>query len=106
MAGKSNQDPLLKDRTCYGINLQDISSDSLEKINNLKIEWLMDTYRKMNRGKDFFIPYMDRLAGTDKLRGQILQGLTEKEIRDRWQPALNEFLEKRAMYLLYPDFTK
>ncbi len=32
-AGKSNQNPLLKDQTCYGINLQNIPLDSLEQIN-------------------------------------------------------------------------
>ncbi len=32
----------------------------------------------MNRGKDFFIPYMDRLAGTAKFREQILQGINRK----------------------------
>jgi uncharacterized protein YbbC (DUF1343 family) len=105
-AGKSNQDPLLKGQTCYGINLQNISLDSLKQINRINLEWLINVSRKMDRGKDFFIPYMDRLAGTAKFRDQILHGLTEKEIRNSWQPALDEFHTKRAAYLLYSDFTR
>jgi uncharacterized protein YbbC (DUF1343 family) len=103
--GKSNQDPLLKDQICYGINLQNIPLDSLELINSIKLNWLFEVSRKMNRGKDFFIPYLDRLAGTSKFREQLLQGLTEKQIRQSWQPGLAEFCKKRVAYLLYPDFT-
>ena len=31
-------------------------------------------------------------------------GLTETEIRQSWQPALNDFKIIRKKYLLYPDF--
>ena len=60
----------------------------------------------MNRGKDFFIPYINRLAGTAEFREQILQGLTETQIRQTWQQGLDDFCKKRAAYLLYPDFTR
>ncbi len=105
-AGKSNQNPLLKDQTCYGINLQNIPVDSLEQLNSINLTWIIDVSSKMNRGKDFFIPYIDRLAGTAKFREQILQGSTEKQIRHSWQPGLDEFCKKRKTYLLYPDFTR
>ncbi len=105
-AGRSNQNPLLKDQTCYGINLQNLSLDSLEQMTSINLGWLMDVSQKMNRGKDFFIPYIDRLAGTGKLREQILGGFTEKQIREDWQQGLDDFCKKRAHYLLYPDFTR
>jgi uncharacterized protein YbbC (DUF1343 family) len=104
-AGKSNQNPLLKDQICYGINLQNIPPDSLEQMKNINLKWLIIVSGKMKRGKDFFIPYIDRLAGSAKLREQVLQGLTEKKIRQSWQPGLADFCKKRAAYLLYPDFT-
>ncbi len=94
-AGKSNQNPLLKGQTCYGINLQNIPMDSLEQINSINLTWIIDVSRKMNLGKNFFIPYMDRLAGTAKFTEQILQGLTEKQIRQSWQPGLDDFCRKR-----------
>jgi len=105
-AGKSNQNPLLRDQTCYGISLQNIPQDSLEEITAINLTWLIDVNHKMNRGKDFFIPYIDRLAGTAKLQEQILEGLPEKQIRKSWQQGLDEFSKKRAKYLLYPDFTR
>ena len=105
-AGKSNQNPLLKDQACYGISLQDIPLDSLEQITSINLTWLTNMSRKMDRGKAFFIPYMDRLAGTAQFREQILQGFSEKQIRQSWQPGLDDFCKKRAAYLLYPDFTR
>jgi uncharacterized protein YbbC (DUF1343 family) len=105
-SGKSNQNPLLKDQTCFGVNLQNIPLDSLEQITSINLKWLIDIGRKMNRGKDFFISYIDRLAGTAKFREQILQGLSEKQIRQSWQQGLDDFCKKRASYLLYPDFTR
>ncbi|MBQ1408677.1 MAG: DUF1343 domain-containing protein, partial [Bacteroidales bacterium] len=43
------------------------------------------------------------LAGTDKLRKQIQQGLSEAEIRASWEPALSNYKQIRKNYLLYPD---
>jgi uncharacterized protein YbbC (DUF1343 family) len=105
-AGKSNQNPLLKDQVCYGIDLQNIPQDSLEQISRINLEWLIDVSHKMNRGRDFFISYIDRLAGTAKFREQILEGDTEQQIRQSWQQGLDNFCKKRAAYLLYPDFTR
>ena len=105
-SGKSNRNPLLKDQTCYGINLQNIPLDSLEQINRINLKWLIDVSHKMNRDKDFFIPYIDRLAGTAKLREQILQGNAERQIRQSWQQGLDDFRKRRAAYLLYPDFIR
>ena len=45
--------------------------------------------------------FFDKLAGTDQLRKQIIQGLTEEQIRASWQADLDRFKEVRAKYLLY-----
>jgi uncharacterized protein YbbC (DUF1343 family) len=44
------------------------------------------------------------LAGSDRLRNQILKGLREDEIRESWQNEISIFKEIRKKYLLYPDF--
>ena len=46
--------------------------------------------------------FMDKLAGTDELRKQIQQGLSETDIHDSWQADLTLFEEQRKAYLLYP----
>ena len=105
VTGKANQNPLLKDQTCYGINLGSLTADSLQLMHAINLQWLLDTYKKMNRGKDFFTDYVDRLAGTGRLREQVIAGFTEDQIRQSWKLRLDEFTEKRKNYLLYPDFT-
>lgn len=50
--------------------------------------------------------FMDKLAGTDKLRLAIEQGHTADEIRQSWQTDLNNYLKTRKPYLLYSDASK
>jgi uncharacterized protein YbbC (DUF1343 family) len=96
---------LLKDQACYGLDLRSIPIDSLKHLRAINLQWLMHVYKKMDMGKDFFIPYMDRLAGNSLLKEQIMSGSSEQEIRKSWQPGLDAFREKRQKYLIYPDFT-
>lgn len=46
--------------------------------------------------------FMDKLAGTDKLRKAIIAGKTEQQIKLSWQDDLNVFKRDRIPYLLYP----
>ena len=46
--------------------------------------------------------FMDKLSGSDQLRLQIEQGLSESEIRAGWQAELKQFRRQRQPYLLYP----
>ena len=48
--------------------------------------------------------FFEKLAGTNLLRRQLEQGLSEAEIRASWQPELNRFKTIRQRYLIYPDF--
>ncbi len=48
-----------------------------------------------------FTPGFDRLAGTNTLKQQILEGTPAKEIIASWQRDLNRFKAKRKKYLLY-----
>jgi uncharacterized protein YbbC (DUF1343 family) len=44
----------------------------------------------------------DKLAGTTNLKRQIMEGISEDEIRKTWEPALSEYKKMRKKYLLYP----
>jgi len=46
--------------------------------------------------------FIDRLAGTDELRKQIISGTSEKQIRKSWKRDLQKFKQIRVKYLLYP----
>ena len=69
------------------------------------LKYLMAMYRRVKKGK-FFLRnnFFEKLAGTNLLRRQLEQGLSEAEIRASWQPELNRFKTIRQRYLIYPDF--
>jgi uncharacterized protein YbbC (DUF1343 family) len=79
----------------------------LKKVNGrIQLKWLIEAY-KIFPGKDsFFLKSngFNHLAGNDFLMQQIKDGKSEKEIRQSWEPALNEFKKIRKKYLLYDDF--
>jgi uncharacterized protein YbbC (DUF1343 family) len=74
-----------------------------ERPSRINLSWLLEAYRACPDKENFFIPYFENLAGTDKLRQQIIQGLSEDEIRDSWQQDLEAFMKIRRKYLLYPE---
>ncbi|NGM65935.1 exo-beta-N-acetylmuramidase NamZ domain-containing protein [Sphingobacterium sp. SGR-19] len=87
---------------CYGIDLRNV--DAVNEKFTLK--YLLDFYNKMPDKNKFFArpEFFDKLAGTDELRKQIIEGKTESEIRNSWTGELNAYKEMRKKYLLYPDF--
>ena len=85
---------------CYGIDLRGYKADSIK----FTLKYILDFYNKMP-DKFFTRPdFFDKLAGTDKLREQILAGWTEEQIRDSWKEELSEYKVTRKKYLLYEDF--
>lgn len=61
--------------------------------------------KAFNAEKEFFTRprWFDLLMGTDQVRRDILQGKTEKGIRQSWQPALEKYKDIRKKYLLYQE---
>lgn len=91
--------PKFKDQKVYG---QDLRQTPVE---GLQLSYLIEWYQVFaEAGEPFFTAadFMDKLAGTDRLRLAIEQGLSEDEIKASWQADLTEFKQNRAPYLLYP----
>ena len=85
---------------CHGIDLRNLNADSIR----FTLKYVLDFYNKIP-DKFFARPgFFDKLAGTDKLREQILAGMTEEQIRDSWKEELTEYKAMRKKYLLYEDF--
>ncbi len=93
-AGAKN--PLYKGQTCYGIDLR----TPLAK-RAFTLRYLIDFYRKSPNKNTFFNNFFDKLVGTDKLRKQIVAGMSEEEIRASWQEELTAYRTLREKYLLY-----
>lgn len=89
---------------CNGINLISFAQNCEQQPAQLHLQWLINFYQSLHDSIKFFNNYFDKLAGNDILRNQIEAGLTEAEIRQSWQPTLNDFKTIRKKYLLYPDF--
>ncbi|MEX1193106.1 MAG: DUF1343 domain-containing protein [Brumimicrobium sp.] len=93
------KEPKLEGEKCFG---KDLSSFEIEN-GKLNLEWIIETYKDMNRS-DYFITknkWFDLLAGTEELRKQIENGLSESEIRASWDEDLKKFGLIREKYLIY-----
>ncbi|MEZ4909677.1 MAG: DUF1343 domain-containing protein [Saprospiraceae bacterium] len=97
--------PPLQGKICYGKDLSGITIGSIRDRKQLDLALLIDFYVAMkSKGQDFFLQnhFFDKLAGTDRLRLQIEQGMEAGKIRQSWQPGIDTFKKIRKKYLLYP----
>ena len=89
--------PLLENQECYGLDMRQ------EPVpHRVELKYLIEAYRKFPEKEKFFNSYFDKLAGSSSLRQQIINGSSEEEIRETWQPGLEAFRKIRKKYLLYP----
>lgn len=99
------QNPVFKGQVCFGFDLRedyDIFNDIYET-GKLNIGLIIKTYELFPDKQIFFLQnnMFDLLAGNYELRQQIINGISEEEIRESWEPALSNFKEIRAKYLIY-----
>ena len=85
--------PKFKGELCHGLDLRD--TPHLSKLN---LEWLIEAYVAYGKKPEFFNDFFTKLAGTEKLRQQIEQGYTYKEIRATWIKPLQEYDAIRQQY--------
>jgi uncharacterized protein YbbC (DUF1343 family) len=101
-------------QVCYGWDLSGTPQQVLQRVNKkVQLKWLMDAYRLFPDKDSFFIvpksgdmehSFFDKLAGNNRLWQQIKDGVSEKDIRASWEPALSNYKKIRKKYLLYKDF--
>jgi uncharacterized protein YbbC (DUF1343 family) len=95
--------PPHKSKKCYGYNLRD-SAESIIQKPGIRLNWLLEMYQADSSKSTFFSSFFNKLAGNAELRQQIEAGFTEQQIKDSWQPGIQQFMEIRQKYLLYRDF--
>lgn len=85
-------------KECYGLDLT-----KAENLSSINFTWLIDAYNATSEKDKFFREKsFNLLAGTDKLKEQIEQGLNFKDIKESWQKDLEAFKLIRKKYLMYP----
>ena len=94
--------PPYEHKTCKGTDLKG-EGYRLFTAQKLNLQYLITMYQAYPDKKNFFSSFFDKLSGTENLRKQIMDGKTEKEIRESWEPALSQYKVMRKKYLLYPE---
>ncbi len=101
--------PLFADQVCYGLDLRNYDIELLRKSKKINLQWIMELYKAHPYKEKFFdsklskeMGTIEKLIGSGLFRQQIIDGKSEKEIRDSWEPGLSEYKEMRKKYLLYP----
>ncbi len=89
---------------CNGYNFHNYAAEFIKGYGKLYIFPIIELYKELKGKTDFFAPNFDRYAGTAKLRQQIINGVSEEEIRASWHDDLVAFKKIRKKYLLYSDF--
>lgn len=95
-ASASNKTPLQKDKTCYGEDLR-----KNDCVKGFSLQFIIKSFNQLGASYITSASFFDRLAGSDKLRRQILSGMKEEEIRKTWQKGLDEYKIIRTEYLMY-----
>jgi len=96
-SGEGSKYPKHENTICFGTDLR-FQQDYMTAIN---LNWLIEAYNNSPDKEKFFNNFFDKLAGTDKLRLQIIEGKTAKEIKTSWKSGLEDFKKIKEKYLLY-----
>jgi uncharacterized protein YbbC (DUF1343 family) len=70
----------------------------------LNLRFILHWYKAFAEQKVTFFnspQFMDKLAGTDKLRKAIIDGQSAEQIKLSWRAGITKFKQKRQPYLLY-----
>lgn len=90
-----------QDKTkCFGFNLM---AEKNKRPDQLNLEYLIIARELLD--SNTFIDqsgFFNRLAGNGELAVQLMNRVSEDEIRASWEPALSDFKKIREKYLLYP----
>ncbi len=98
------KEPPQNGQKCYGIDLSQMTLGSLYDSKTIDLSYTIDMYQLMKEvNEEYFLKsnFIDKLAGTDALRNQIIQGLSAEDIKKTWQKGLSDFEITRKKYLIY-----
>jgi uncharacterized protein YbbC (DUF1343 family) len=101
--------PLFKGQVCYGIDLSTVDVSELRKKKQINLSWIIELYKAHPNKEKFFdsslsnqMGVIENLIGSGLFRDQIINGASEHEIRNSWEPGLSAYKSMRLNYLLYP----
>ncbi|MES2568244.1 MAG: DUF1343 domain-containing protein [Bacteroidota bacterium] len=99
-----SKQPKYKDTICYGLDMRPLFNQQLQK-RMIEVEMISSFYNQTpEKQMVFFDKNFNYHAGNEELKKQIINHVSEKEIRESWQPGINAFKQIRKKYLIYRDF--
>lgn len=99
---KGAMNPPQKGRVCHGRDLRTLDDEEIIA-RGVDFSYVIDAYRSLGIGEEFFTRMFDLLAGNGEIRRMIMDGDTPDEIRQSWADDVEAFRERRTPYLLYPE---
>jgi uncharacterized protein YbbC (DUF1343 family) len=104
-----SETPLYMNETCYGIDLRNYDIGKLRKEKRINLQWMKELYKAYPDKEKFFdykqsreIGNIDFRTGDSRLKQQIADDISDREIYASWEPALSNYKKMRKKYLLYP----
>ncbi len=94
---KGSKNPKYENIKCYGTDLR--FQDVYYK--EIVLDWIINAYNECPKKDSFFNSFFNKLAGNNKLKHQIINGMKSEDIKKTWEKDLKIFKEKRRKYLLY-----
>ena len=100
-----SKNPKFKNTECFGVkfvlsnkktSLSDFTSSPLD------INIIIQFYQNFPNKNIFFNSFFDKLAGNSSFQKKIKSGWSAEEIRYSWKQDIDDFLNIRKKYLLYP----
>jgi uncharacterized protein YbbC (DUF1343 family) len=90
-----SENPPYKNQKCYGL------TDLKPMKNQLNLSYIMEMYSCYKDKQSFFTSFFNKLVGTEKLKQQIVSGMSEEKIRDSWQKDLENYNKIKDKYTIY-----
>ena len=92
--------PPYKNIKCRGFNLD--NENELLK-HHFSLAYLINAYAVYPEKDKFFNNFFNKLTGNELLKQQIVDGISENEIRKTWEFELDKFKQIRKKYLIYEE---
>lgn len=96
------KNPPQKDQLCYGFDLSQMNEEDA-MTHHFDLSFVIDAYRRLNIGAEFFTKFFVKLTGQDYIQEMIMAGKSAEEIRAVWKDDVTRFLTQRKPYLLYEE---
>ncbi|MGX5817361.1 exo-beta-N-acetylmuramidase NamZ family protein [Chitinophaga lutea] len=105
--------PLFMGQECFGLDLREYDISEYRKKGKINIQWVMELYKAHPHKEKFFdsklsnqMNTIESLIGVGEFRQQIIDGVSEADIRKTWAPGIAKYKVMRKKYQIYADLAQ